>query len=60
MVASQGGSQTPSFYASPSEVESFARLIASQRNNSIEGAIPKFVKKLEEIFEVALPLEQTI
>jgi hypothetical protein len=44
----------------PFELESFTRLITLQGKKRKCRELPKFVKNLEEITEVALPLEKTI
>ena len=40
--------------------EAFNRIISSQNKISGKGNPPKFVKHLEDVAEVALPLEETM
>ena len=40
--------------------DAFNRLLASQSQRSSTGVPPKFVKRLEDVPEVALPPEETI
>ena len=44
----------------PNQLESFDRLITNHANRSGKREIPKFVKRIEDVPEVALPLEETI
>ena len=41
-------------------LDAFDRLIASHIRRSNKGDLPKFVKRIEDVPEVALPLEETI
>ena len=54
MVTGVGGSPLDLCY------DAFDRLIASQNRRSGKGDPPKFVKRIEDVSKVALPLEETI
>jgi hypothetical protein len=57
MSSSGGGEPLPPPPSSTDEA-AFRRLIISQGKKKVAEAIPKFVRKLEEVPVIALPLDQ--
>ena len=43
-----------------SEVDAFRRLVASGGKRKVPLSVPKFIKKLDEIPEIALPKTQSV
>jgi hypothetical protein len=57
MSSSGGGESSPPPPSSTDEV-TFRRLIIAQGKKKVTKAIPKFVRKLEEVHVIALPPDQ--
>jgi hypothetical protein len=57
-MSSAGGGEPPPPPPSSTDEATFRRLVISQGKKKVGEAIPKFVRKLEEVPVIALPLDQ--
>jgi hypothetical protein len=57
-MSSTGGSEPPLPPPSSTDEESFRRLVNSQGKKKVGGAMPKFVRNLEDVPVIDLPPDQ--